>query len=40
MGERLAVVLGGSRELQGLGSVEGGRSADLALLVGVILWDN
>lgn len=37
VGERLAVVLGRSRELEGLGSVEGRRGSDLALLVGVVL---
>ena len=40
VGERLAVVLGRSRELEGLGAVEGGRGADLALLVRVVLREN
>lgn len=37
MGDRLARVLGGARELEGLGEVEGGRGADLGLLLGVDL---
>lgn len=37
VGERLAVVLRRSRQLQSLGSVEGGRGSDLALLVRVVL---
>lgn len=37
--ERLAVVLRRSRQLQGLGTMEGRRGADLALLVRVVLND-
>lgn len=37
MGDRLARVLGRARELEGLGEVEGGRGADLGLLLGVDL---
>ena len=37
MRDGLAQVLGSPRELQGLGAVEGGRGADLTLLVGVVL---
>ncbi len=37
VGERLAVVLGRARELKGLGAVESGRGADLALSVRVVL---
>jgi hypothetical protein len=37
MGDRLARVLGGTRELEGLGPVEGGRGPDLVVLVGMNL---
>ena len=37
VGDRLARVLGGARELQGLGKVERGRGSDLGLLLGVDL---
>lgn len=37
VGDRLAGVLGGARQLEGLGAVEGGAVADLGLLVGVDL---
>ena len=37
VGDRLARVLGGARELEGVGEVEGGRGADLGLLLGVDL---
>jgi hypothetical protein len=37
MGDRLAGVLGGPRQLESLGAVEGRRGADLGLLVRVYL---
>jgi hypothetical protein len=37
MGNRLAGVLGSTRQLEGLGPVEGGRSANLPVLVGMDL---
>jgi hypothetical protein len=37
MGNRLAGVLGSTRQLEGLGPVEGGRSTNLPVLVGVDL---
>ena len=37
MGDRLAVVLGSTRQLQSLGAVEGGRQSDLALGLAVSL---
>lgn len=37
MGDRLARVLGGTRQLEGLGPVEGGRGPDLVVLVAVDL---